>query len=321
VRYVAGVLASITMFCVADEGSAQQKYPSRPIRLIVPFPPGGGIDIVARIVAPKLSEALKTTVVVDNRPGAAGAIGTDIGVRANADGYTLIAVEGGYAGNAAVYKQFYDPINDVTAIALICESPFVMTVHPSVAAKTVKELISYDKANPGKLHYGSGGTGSINHIVSEYFNQLAGTKLTHVPYKGIGLALNDLLGGQIQLIVGGMPPMVPQIRANRLRGIAVTSSRRSSALPDLPTATESVPGYEAANWFVILGPKALPADVVARWNQEIDRIVQLPDVRDRMLGDGLEPLGGPPERLREVLKRDIARWQQVVKTADIKPGN
>jgi tripartite-type tricarboxylate transporter receptor subunit TctC len=272
-------------------------------------------------MAQKVTESFGVPVVVDNRPGAAGMIGTETAVRANPDGYTLILVEGGYAANAAVHKLLYDPVNDVAPISLIGETGFVVTLHPSVSIKSIKELIAYDKANLGKLTYGTGGTGSSNHLVTEFFNQMAGTKMTHVPYKGIGLALNDLLGGQIQLIFGGFPPMIPQIKSNRLRGIAVTTARRSNAVPDIPTVGETVPGYEAVQWFAILGPKALPKNVVTRWNNEIDRIVQLPDVKERMAGDGLEPAGGSPERFREVLKREIAKWQKVVRTASIKPGN
>ena len=313
--------AILGLLLAAGGVHAQQKYPTKPIRLIVAFPPGGGADIVARVMAQKVTVSFGVPVVVDNRPGAAGMIGTEIAVRANPDGYTLILVEGGYAANAAVHKLPYDPVNDVAPISLIGETGFVVTLHPSVSIKSIKELIAYDKANLGKLTYGTGGTGSSNHLVTEFFNQMAGTKMTHVPYKGIGLALNDLLGGQIQLIFGGFPPMIPQIKSNRLRGIAVTTARRSNAVPDIPTVGETVPGYEAVQWFAILGPKALPKDVVTRWNNEIDRIVQLPDVKERMAGDGLEPAGGSPERLREVLKREIAKWQKVVRTASIKPGN
>ena len=313
--------AILGLLLAAGGVHAQQKYPTKPIRLIVAFPPGGGADIVARVMAQKVTESFGVPVVVDNRPGAAGMIGTEIAVRANPDGYTLILVEGGYAANAAVHKLPYDPVNDVAPISLIGETGFVVTLHPLVSIKSIKELIAYDKANLGKLTYGTGGTGSSNHLVTEFFNQMAGTKMTHVPYKGIGLALNDLLGGQIQLIFGGFPPMIPQIKSNRLRGIAVTTARRSNAVPDIPTVGETVPGYEAVQWFAILGPKALPKNVVTRWNNEIDRIVQLPDVKERMAGDGLEPAGGSPERFREVLKREIAKWQKVVRTASIKPGN
>ncbi len=315
------MVATLGLLLATASVYAQQAYPTRPIRLIVPFPPGGGADIVARVMAQKVTGSFGVSVVVDNRPGAAGMIGTEIAVRANPDGYTMILVEGGYAANAAVHKLPYDPLNDTVPIALIGETGFMVTLHPSVPVKTIKELIAYDKTNPGRLNYGTGGTGSSNHLVTELFNQMAGTKLTHVPFKGIGLALNDLLGGQIQLIFGGLPPMLPHVKSNRLRGIAVTTPRRSDAVPDVPTVGETVPDYEAPQWFAILGPKALPNDVVARWNREIDRVVQLPDVKERMSGEGLTPAGGSPERLREVLKREIARWQKVVKIANIKPGS
>ena len=305
------VIALFGSLLVVTSAHAQQTYPTRPIRLIMAFPSGGAMDIVARVMSRKLGESFRTSVIVDNRAGAGGAIRTEIAVRANPDGYTMILVEGAYAGNAAFYKLPYDPLDNVTPIALIGETGFIVTLHPSVPVKTVKDLIAYDRSNPGKLNYGSGGTGSIHHIIAEFFNQMAGAKLTHASYNGVGLALNDLLGGQIQLIIGGMPPMLPHVRANRLRGIAVTTATRSNAAPELSTVAEAVPGYEATQWFALLGPKARPPEIVARWNSEIDRIVQLPEVRERMAGDGVEPVGGPPERLRQVLTRDIAKWQNV----------
>lgn len=257
--------------------------------------------------------------MVDNRPGAGGAIGAEIAVRANPDGYTMAVVSAAYAANAAIYKQPYDPVNDVTSIALIGESGFLVTLHPSVPVTSVKELIAYDKANPGKLNYGSGGTGTANHLAVELFNQMAGTRMTHVPYKGTGPALNDLLGGQIQLIVSGMVQMIPQIKSNRLRGIAVTTAKRSSAVPDIPTVAETVAGYEAVSWAAVVGPQALPKEIVSLWNNEINRILQLSDIKGRMAGAGMEPAGGSPERFREVLKREIATWQRVVKIGNIKP--
>lgn len=317
--WVMSVLVGVLL--AAAGAHAQQKYPIRPIRLIVPFAPGGGTDIVARMLAQKLTETFKQTVVVDNRPGGGGTIGTETAVRANPDGYTMILVAAAYATNAALYTLPYDPVNDVAPIALVGEAGNLVTLHPSVPVKSIKELIAYDKANPGRLNYGSGGAGSASHLATELFNQMAGTKMTHVPYKGVGAALNELLGGQIQLIVGGMAGMIPQVKLNRVRGIAVTTARRSNAVPDIPTVAETVPGYEVVQSFAVLGPKALPKEVVTRWNKEIDRIVQLPDMKQRMAGDGIEPAGGSPERLREVLKRDIAKWQKVIKIANIKPGS
>ena len=313
--------AILALLFAAGGVHAEQQYPTRPIRLIVPFAPGGGTDIMARVTAQKLTESFGVPVIVDNRPGGGGAIGTETAVRANPDGYTMILVAAAYATNAALYTLPYDPVNDVAPIALVGETGNLVTLHPSVPVKSIKELIAYDKANPGKLNYGSAGTGSGAHLAPELFNQMAGTKMTHVPYKGIGLALNDLLGGQIQLIVGGMPPTIPHVRSNRLRGIAVTTAKRSNAVPDIPTVAETVPGYEVVQWFAVLGPKALPKDVLTRWNKEIDRIVQLPDVKARMAGDGIEPAGGSPQRFHEVLKREIAKWQKVVNIANIKPGS
>jgi tripartite-type tricarboxylate transporter receptor subunit TctC len=311
---------ALALALAAGAALAQQKYPSQPVRVIVPFPPGGGADIVARLVTHKLTESFGVSVVVDNRPGAAGMIGTEALVRSAPDGHTMIVVEGGYAANAALYKLPYSPLEDVAPVALISETGFVVTLHPSVPVRNIKELIAYDHANPGKLNYGSGGAGSVNHLVTELFNQLAGTRLTHVPYKGIGLALNDLLGGQIQVIFGGLPPMIPQLKSGRLRGIAVTTANRSGALPDLPPVAGTVPGYEALQWFAVLGPRSLPRDIVTRWNREIDRIVQLPDVKERMANEGMDPAGGPPERVFELIRREIAKWQNVVKAAGIKPG-
>jgi tripartite-type tricarboxylate transporter receptor subunit TctC len=300
---------------------AQQKYPTRPIRLIIPFPAGGQTDIVARMLAQKLTESFEVSVVVDNRPGGGGTIGPETAVKANPDGYTLVMISASYAANAALYKLSYDPVNDVTPIALIGEIGNLVTLHPSVPVTSIKELIAYDKANPGKLNYGSGGTGSGTHLAAELFNHMAGTRMTHVPYKGAGLALNDVIGGQIQLVFGGLPVMLPHVKANRVRGIAVTAAKRSNAVPDIPTVAETVPGYEAVSWAAILGPKALPKDIVARWNREIDRILQLSDVKARMAGDGMDPVGGSPERFHEYLKRDVAKWQNVVKIANIKPGS
>jgi tripartite-type tricarboxylate transporter receptor subunit TctC len=306
---------------VVAGAATAQSYPTKPVRLIVPFAPGGGTDIVARVVAQKLTESLGQSVVVDNRPGAAGTIGVETTVRATPDGYTMIVVSGSYAANAALYKLPYDPVSDVTPIALIGESGFILATHPSVAAKSVKELIAMDKAKPGSLNYGSTGTGGITHLATELFNQMAGVKLTHVPYKGTGPALNDLMGGQIQLMFGAMPALVPQVKGNRLRGLAVTTSKRVTAVPDIPTLADSVPGYEAILWYAAWGPKGLPRDIVQRWNRDIDKIVQSNEMKERMSGEGLEPVGGPPERFGDVLKRDVAKWRQVVKNGNIKVTN
>src|SRR5262245_7038213 len=315
------LMTALGLLLAAGGAQSQQSYPTRPVRLIVPFPAGGQTDIVARTLSQKLGDAFKETVVVDNRPGGGGTIGPEAAVKANPDGYTMIMVSASYSTNAAFYKLPYDPVNDLAAIALICETGFVVTVHPSGPARSIKDLIAYAKSNPDKLNYGSGGTGSSVHLATELFNQMTGTRMTHVPYKGAGLGLTDLIGGEIQLIFGGVNQMIPHVKANRVRGLGVTTAKRSNAVPDIPTVGETVAGYEAAQWFAVWGPKGLSKGIVTRWNAEINRVLQLADVKERMAADGLEPVGGSPERFREVLQRDIAKWQKVVKTAGIKLGS
>src|SRR6185295_6121448 len=290
-------VAVVFLALLAQAGAqAQQKYPSRPIRMIVPFPPGGGTDLMARVMAQKLTESLGVSVIVDNRGGAGGTIGAETGVRAAPDGYTITVVSGSYATNAALYKLPYDPVNDIAPISLLGDTGFLVSLHPSVPVKSVKELIAYDKASPGKLNFGSTGTGGITHLASELLNQMAGMHMTHVPYKGTGPALNDLMGGQIQLMVGAMPAMVPQVKGNRLRGIGVTTAKRQPVLPDIPTVGETVKGYEAVLWYAAWGPKALPRDILDRLSGEVDRIVRSPEMKERMAGEGVEPIGGSPER-------------------------
>lgn len=298
--------------------AAAQGYPNKPIRIIVPLAAGGQADVAARLLTAKLSETFKQALVVDNRTGGGGIVGTETAVRASPDGYTMLMTASTHAANAALTKLPYDPVNDVVPIALIGEAPFLITLHPSLPIKSIKELIAYDKANPGRINYGSGGTGSTTHLATELLNHMAGTRMTHVPYKGVGLALNDLLGGQIQLALPSLPAAIPQLKTNRVRGLAVTSLKRASALPDIPAASETVAGYESAGWYAVFGPKGLPQNIAARWNSEINRILQLPDVKERMAGLGLEPGGGSPERLRELVKREIIKWQNVVKMANIK---
>ena len=297
--------------------SFAQKYPTKPVRLIVPFVPGGGTDIVARAMAQKLTEAFGQSVVVDNRGGGGGTIGAETVVRAAPDGYTMIVVSGSYGTNAAIFKLPYDPINDIAPIALIGESAFMVALHPSVPAKSIKELIALAKAKPGALNYGSTGTGGITHLSTELFDMMADIKMTHVPYKGTGAALTDLLGGQIQLIFGSMPSMVPHNKSGKLRGIAVSTMKRNGAVPDMPTIAETVPGYEAVLWYACWGPKGLPKDIVTRWNSELGKAIKSPDTHERLAGEGLDPAGGPPEQFRDVLRRDIPKWIKVVKAANI----
>jgi len=312
------VTAFLVLSLAAGGAYAQQGYPTKPIRLIVPFPAGGQTDVVARTISQKLSEAFGQQVVVDNRPGAAGSIGVDIAVKSLADGYTMVQVSTSYAANVALYKLTYDAVNDVVPVVMIGDIANMVTVNPSGPFKSVKELIAYAKANPGKINFASGGTASGNHLATEEFAQMAGITMTHVPYKGSTAGITDLMGGQIQLIFSGITGMIPHHKAKRVLGIAVTSAKRNQAVPDLPTVGETVPGYESVSWSAILAPKGTPKDIVARWNTELNRILQMPDVRARMDSIGLDIVGGTQAQLRQVLTQDIAKWKKVVKAANIK---
>jgi tripartite-type tricarboxylate transporter receptor subunit TctC len=310
-----GLLVAVSLYAAPALG---QKYPHKPIRLIVPFTPGGGTDILARVFAQKFTDSVGQAVVVDNRAGAGGTIGAETTVRAAPDGYTLCMVSTSYATNAALYKLSYDAARDITPIALIGDAGILLTLHPSVQAKTVKELIALAKAKPGVLNFASSGTGGNTHLVTELFIMMAGIQMTHVPYKGTGAALNDLLGGQVQLIMGTLGVMLPHAKTGRLRGIAVTNAKRNSALPDIPTIAETLPGYEAALWYGLWGPKGLPADVVTLWNREIRKAAQSADIKERFVVEGIDASDGPPSLFREVVERDVRKWVQVVKAANIR---
>ena len=317
VTAVAAALLAAGLAC--SSAQAQKDYPTKPIRLIVPFAPGGGTDIVARVLAQKLTEAFMQTVIVDNRAGGGGTIGAEIAVRATPDGYTAIIMSGSYATNAAMYKLPYDPVNDILPMGLIGDTAFIVALHPGVPIKSVAELVAYAKAKPGALNYGSSGTGGIAHLSGALFDLLAATKMTHVAYKGTGPALNDLLGGHIQLIFGSAPSTIPLVRANRLRAIAVTTTKRSAALPDLPTVAEAgVPGYEVVLWYGVLGPKGLPKNIVARWNTEIRKATKLPDTKQRLISEGFAIDDSPPAVFQAILKRDVEKWKKVVKAAKVK---
>ena len=294
------------------------KYPTRPVRMLVPFAPGGGTDITARLIASNATAAFGQQVIVDNRAGGGGTIGAEMAVRAAPDGYTVIMVSGSYGTNAALYSLPYDPVKDIQPIVMIGDTGFVLSLHPGVPAKSVQELISYAKANPGKLNYASTGTGGITHLATELFNLMAATKMTHIPYKGTGPALADLLGGQVQLIFGAMPAAIPHVKSGKLRGIGVTTAKRAPALPDMPTIGETVKDYEAPLWYGLWGPKGLPKPIIMRWNQEVAKALQTEEMKKRLAADGVEPAGGPPEQFLNAIARDVEKWKKVVKAANIK---
>ncbi|MDB5811218.1 MAG: transporter substrate-binding protein [Betaproteobacteria bacterium] len=304
---------------VAFNAIAQTDYPTKPIRLIVPFAPGGGTDIVARVMAQKAGEILKQSVVVDNRGGAGGVIGMEMSVRAAPDGYTLGIVSGSIATTAAANKLAFDPVKDIAPISMLGEAGFLLTLNPAVPAKTTQELIAYAKAYPGKVTYGSSGTGGTSHLVGELFDLMAGTQMTHVPYKSSGPALTDMLGGQIQMIYGSSPLVTPQMNSGRLRVIAITTLKRSRALPNIPTVTESgVPGFETITWYALSGPRGLPPAVVTRWQQALITAQQSREMKERFELDGLDAPEIGAAYFNQVLQRDLAKWSRVVKAKNLK---
>ena len=294
-----------------------QKYPVKPIRFISPFAPGGGTDILARAVATPLSESFGQPIVVDNRPGAGGMTGAELVVRAAPDGYTVIIVASTYASTSAYGKPSYDPIDGIEPIILIGTTGLVLTVHPSIPAKNVKELIDHAKANPRKLNYASVGAGSVPHFAQELFKLETGINIVHVPYKGAGPALVSLVAGEVQMTTISMVPIIGHIKAGRLRALAFTHSIRSSAMPDLPTVGETLPGFEVIHWYGIWGPRGMPRDIVSRWNSEIARILQTEEMKNRARAEGLEIAGGPPKEFADIVKRDIEKWRRVMKEAKI----
>lgn len=242
-------------------------------------------------------------------------------MKSNPDGYTFIVVSSSYAANAALYSnRTFDPVNDITPVAMIGNSGLIIVVHPAVPVKSVNDLIQHAKANAGKLNYGSSGVGGTPHLATELFMQLTNTRMAHVPYKGVVLALNDVISGQLQVLFGSMSNAMPQVRAGRVRGIAVTSAKRLAAEPDIPAIAENVPGYEAVVWYGVAGPKGVPQNIVTRWNAEVNRVLQMSDVKERLGAFGMELDSGPAQRFRDVLVADIGRWQRVVKAGNIKVG-
>jgi tripartite-type tricarboxylate transporter receptor subunit TctC len=319
VKHLYAALALAAACAIPFNAAAQSdKYPSRPVRMLVPFAPGGGTDITARLIAANVTTAFGQQVIVDNRAGGGGTMGAEMAVRAAPDGYTVIMVSGSYGTNAALYPLTYDPVKDIQPIVMIGDTGFVLSLHPGVPAKSVQELITYAKANPGKLNFASTGTGGITHLATELFNLLAATRMTHIPYKGTGPALADLLGGQVQLIFGAMPATIPHVKTGKLRGIGVTTAKRTPALPDTPAIGEIVKDYEAALWYGLWGPKGLPKPIVTRWNQEVAKSLQTEEMKKRLAADGVEPAGGPPEQFLDTIARDVEKWKKVVKAANIK---
>jgi tripartite-type tricarboxylate transporter receptor subunit TctC len=298
---------------------AQGNYPAKPIRIISIFPPGGGNDAICRAVALKMSENMKQQVVVENRPGANGIIGTEVAARAAPDGYTITLIPSGHAVNASVYKKLpFDSIKDFTPLSLAGSSPTVLAVHPSLPAKNVRELIALAKARPGQLTYVSAGVGASGHLAGALFETMTNTKMTHIPYKGMSLAVIDLIGGQVSMTFGTSLTMVPHVRSGRVRAIATTGAARSPALPDLPTVAEAgVPGYEASLWYGFVGPAKLPPEIAQRLNAEIVAAINAPDVRERLANQGVDPRASTADEFGRLMVADLERWAEVVRRAGV----
>ncbi len=316
------------LFCAAAVAALQataalaQNYPTRAIRMVVPFPPGGPNDILARLLAQKTSEQVGHPVVLDNRGGAGGVIGTDAVAKAAADGYTLLfSGTASLSINPSLYAKLpYDPLTDFAPITLVGTAPSIFILHPSVPVKSIKELIDYTRANPGKLNFASAGIGTPPHLGGELFNTMAGVNMVHVPYKGGGPATADLLAGQVQLYISGISTAIPLVKEGKVRGIAVTSSKRTSLLPDTPTVAESgLPGFEVGNWYAIVAPAGTPRPIVNRLNAELNKAIALADVRKRFFELAVEPMGSTPEELAAYNKSEITKWARAIKAAGMKP--
>ena len=316
-RLAASALIAMTIF--ATNASAQEKYPARPVRIIVPFPPGGGADISARTIAAKLTERFATQVLVENRPGAGGNVGAELTAKAPPDGYTLMLVSSSYGANPALYKLSFDPVNGFEPITLVSQQPFILVVHPSLPARSVKELVALAKAQPGSLNYASSGAGGIVHLGTEYFKSMTGVDIVHIPYKGGNTAHNDLVAGFVQVYFGTILSTLPVVKSGKLRALGVSTDKRNSALPGVPTVAEAgVPGFAFSGWYAVLAPLKTPAHITTQLNREIVALLQSPDVRDRLAAEGSTVVASTPEALRAHLQRDIQKWQKVVKAANIR---
>jgi tripartite-type tricarboxylate transporter receptor subunit TctC len=318
--YPARVFGLLLSIAFMSDGVCQD-YPAKPIQFIVAFPAGGGVDILARAIGQKLSEAWSVPVIIDNRPGAGGNIGTQIAAKAAADGYTItLGSLGTHAVNVSLFKNLpYHPINDFAPVILVSAQPNLLAVHPSLPVRTVGELIRLAKAEPGQLNYASSGNGGPPHLAAELFKAMVNVKLVHVPYKGGPAATTSVVSGETSLTFGTMLNTLPPIRSGRLRGIAVTAAKRSAAVPNLPTVAEAgFAGYEATAWYGVFAPAATPPDVIAKLNGAISLILSDAELKRRLTDEGAELIGGLPERLRDHVRREIDKWAKVVKEAGVK---
>lgn len=314
--FAAGLAASASAAFTAH--AQPSKWPDKPVRVIVPFAPGGGTDVVARFIAPKLVEEFGQPFVVDNRPGAGGSIGVEMVVRANPDGYTILIGASSYTSNAALYKLPYDPIKGFTAVTLITRGPFVMVVHPSVKANNLQAFLDLARVKPGAFAYGTSGVGSVPHLAIEGFSQMAKINMTHAPYKGDGPAIVDLLGGNIQFYFGGPLVISGHVASGKVRALAVTTEKRTPILPDLPAIAETLPGYSAMTWFGLWVPLNTPKDIVARLNQAVGKALKQPEVQERLRANGMESGHGTQDAFNRFIAEEIAKYTRIVKAGNIR---
>jgi tripartite-type tricarboxylate transporter receptor subunit TctC len=312
-------LSGLFLALIFAASAAAQPYPSKPVKIVVAFPPGGGNDFIARFIAARLSQNLGQQFVVENRPGAGGSVGVEAGLRAAPDGYTLTLISNSYTVNPSLYKLRYDPVLDMTPIIQVSQGPYVVVVHPSLPVRTFGELLALARREPDRLNFASSGAGSVNHLATELLASMAGFKLNHVPYKGTGPALSDTIGGQTNALLGSVSTTLQHVRAGRLRALAVTTVRRIPAEPDLPTVAEAgVPGYETTLWHGLIGPKGLPPNVVERIHAEVTRVLSLREAAEQLQTDGVSPAGGLPEQFRETIRNEIGVWRKVVADSGVK---
>src|SRR5712691_9246749 len=311
-------ILALIAFCAAVSGACAQTYPAKPIRIVVGFPPGGGNDIIARLVGAKMQENWGQPVVIDNKPGANSIIAAEFVANSAADGYTLLVnATGGMSVNPVLYTKLpYDSLKDFVPISMVGSFPLVLVVHPAVPANSVQELVAYAKANPGKLNYSSGSTAF--QVASEMFKQMTGSDIKHIPYKGSAASITAVIAGDVQMTIVDTPPLVPQISAGRVKALAVTSAKRAAAMPEVPALAETVPGYEMVLWIGVFAPAGTPGDIASKLNAEVVRIVKLPDIREKLDGMGVEPLGNTSEQTAEWIRREIARFGPVVKAGNIR---
>ena len=313
------VAASLLLVGASALPLSAQTYPNKPIRFILPFPPGGPTDILGRLIGQKLADRFGQPVVPENRPGAGANVGLEVGAKAKPDGYTLTLASPSLAISPTLYRKLnYDSVKDFAPVTLVAEIPNVLLVPPSLPVKNLKELIEYAKANPGKLNFGSGGIGTSNHLASELLKNLAKINIVHVPYKGSNQALIGMMGGEIGMVVVGIPPSQAHIQAGKVRALAVLSERRLSAFPNIPTSKEAgIDHYEVTTWYGILAPAGTPRDIITRLNGEWIKIAAMPDTREKMQNAGFEPMSSTPENFSEFVKTEIVRWGKVIKDANV----